>query len=76
MATIKLTDEAWLKQEADQVEGVLRVALGWSAGKPGLPAADLRAAIEARMMPDVYITADMVLIRDELVRRGVIEIVP
>jgi len=75
MATIKLTDEAWLKQAADGVEGVLRAALGWSTGKPGLPAADLRAAIESRMMPNVYTTADLVLIRDELVRRGVIEIV-
>ena len=72
MATIKLTDEQWLEQEAAKVEGVLRQWLGGSEGKAGRDAADLKARLEYVGLR--YDAVDLVAIRDKLIADGVIEV--
>lgn len=73
MATIKLTDEQWLTQEAARVEGAIRQWLGGSEGKAGRDAQDLKARLEYVGL--YYAPSDLVAIRDRLLADGVIEVV-
>ena len=75
MATIKLTDTTWLEQESAKVAGILKAQLGGSAGKDGIPQADLKKAIERALPDGYYTTADLVIIRTKLIADGVIEVV-
>ena len=75
MANIKLTDATWLTQESNRVEGVLRQALGGSAMKEGTDQANLKAMVEYAMGPDFYTLPHLLAIRDELISRGVIQVV-
>ena len=72
MATIKLTDDTWLEQEAARVEGVLRQWLGGSDGKAGRNAAEI---VERLKYVGLNYTADdLGAIRGKLVSDGVIEV--
>ena len=73
MAVIKLTEAAWLEQETERVEGVLRQALGGKEGKDGKPAGELKALLNYAGLD--YETGDLIAIRNKLVTDGVIEIV-
>lgn len=75
MATIKLTDAEWLKREADMVGEIIAQWLRGSEGKAGKNAADLKDRLEYVLGKDYYTNGDLLAIRDELVARGVIEIV-
>lgn len=75
MAKAKLTDTEWLAQEAARVEGVLRQALSGSAGKPGINAGTLKAAVEYALGTDFYTNDDLTAIQAKLVADGIIEIV-
>jgi len=73
MATIKLTDEQWLQQEADRVESVLRQWLGGSEGRAGRNTAELKARLEYVGLR--YTAQELVEIRNKLAADGVIEVV-
>ena len=69
MPIIKLTEAAWLKREADKLEGHLIAQL---------PKEGVEQSVIVHLLKDLgteYTTAELIQIRDELVVRGTIEVV-
>lgn len=69
MATVRLTEAAWVEHEAERVRGILLCHLG----REGKPVGELLALIRSWGLH--YTNAELQLIRDKLVAEGMIEVV-